>query len=49
LILGFPAQLRQVFSNLVRNAIEASFTGGRLRVKISAASSDAISIKEPCA
>lgn len=36
LILGFPAQLRQVFSNLVRNAIEASFTGGRLRVKISA-------------
>jgi two-component system NtrC family sensor kinase len=36
LIQGFPAQLRQVFSNLVRNAIEASFPGGRLRIRISA-------------
>jgi two-component system NtrC family sensor kinase len=36
LIQGFPAQLRQVFSNLVRNAIEASYPGGRLRIKISA-------------
>jgi two-component system, NtrC family, sensor kinase len=35
-INGFPAQLRQVFSNLVRNAIEASYPGGRLRIKISA-------------
>jgi signal transduction histidine kinase len=34
-VQGFPAQLRQVFSNLVRNAIEASFTGGSLRIKIS--------------
>jgi two-component system, NtrC family, sensor kinase len=36
LIQGFPAQLRQVFSNIVRNAIEASYPGGRLRIKISA-------------
>jgi len=35
-IHGFPAQLRQVFSNLVRNAVEASFPGGQLRVRISA-------------
>jgi two-component system NtrC family sensor kinase len=34
-IQGFPAQLRQVFSNLVRNAIEASFTGGKLRIRTS--------------
>jgi two-component system NtrC family sensor kinase len=34
---GFPAQLRQVFSNLIRNAIEASFIGGRIRIRISAA------------
>jgi two-component system, NtrC family, sensor kinase len=32
---GFPAQLRQVFSNLVRNAIEASFPSGAIRVRIS--------------
>jgi two-component system, NtrC family, sensor kinase len=37
LIRGFPAQLRQVFSNLIRNAIEASFAGGCIRIKISAA------------
>lgn len=35
-IHGFPAQLRQVFSNLVRNAIEASLPGGQVRVRISA-------------
>lgn len=35
LIEGFPAQLRQVFSNLVRNAIEASFAGGLIRIRIS--------------
>jgi two-component system, NtrC family, sensor kinase len=34
-IEGFPAQLRQVFSNLVRNAIEASFPNGEIRIKIS--------------
>jgi two-component system, NtrC family, sensor kinase len=34
-IHGFPAQLRQVFSNLLRNAIEASPSGGTIRVKIS--------------
>jgi two-component system, NtrC family, sensor kinase len=34
---GFPAQLRQVFSNLIRNAIEASYGGGEIRIKISAA------------
>jgi two-component system NtrC family sensor kinase len=35
LIKGFPAQLRQVFSNLVRNAIEASFPNGEIRINIS--------------
>ena len=35
LITGFPAQLRQVFSNLVRNAIDASGPGGQIRIKIS--------------
>lgn len=35
LIEGFPAQLRQVFSNLVRNAIEASFPGGEIRIRTS--------------
>ena len=32
---GFPAQLRQVFSNLLRNAGEASTDGGEIRIKIS--------------
>ncbi len=36
LIIGFPAQLRQVFSNLVRNAIEASNPEGHIRIRISA-------------
>jgi len=35
MIEGFPAQLRQVFSNLVRNAIEASFPNGEIRINIS--------------
>jgi signal transduction histidine kinase len=34
-IHGFPAQLRQVFSNLIRNAIEASNAGDTIRVRIS--------------
>ena len=34
-VQGFPAQLRQVFSNIVRNAIEASFAGGEIRIRIS--------------
>lgn len=34
-IQGFPAQLRQVFSNLLRNAIEASFSGGQILIRIS--------------
>ena len=34
-IQGFPAQLRQVFSNIVRNAVEASFSGGEIRINIS--------------
>jgi two-component system NtrC family sensor kinase len=34
-IWGFPAQLRQVFSNIIRNAVEASFFGGRIRIRIS--------------
>jgi two-component system, NtrC family, sensor kinase len=34
LVEGFPAQLRQVFSNIVRNAIDASLTGGRIRIRV---------------
>jgi two-component system NtrC family sensor kinase len=34
-VQGFPAQLRQVFSNLVRNAIEASFSGGEIAISLS--------------
>ena len=37
-IQGFPAQLRQVFSNILRNAIEASFSGGEILIKISPSS-----------
>lgn len=32
---GFPAQLRQVFSNLIRNAIEASSPDGEIRIRTS--------------
>jgi signal transduction histidine kinase len=32
---GFPAQLRQVFSNLIRNAIEASDKHAKIRIRIS--------------
>jgi signal transduction histidine kinase len=32
---GFPAQLRQVFSNILRNAIDASETGGKIDIRIS--------------
>jgi two-component system, NtrC family, sensor kinase len=35
MVQGFPAQLRQVFSNLLRNAIEASHPGGRIQLKLS--------------
>jgi len=31
-VLGFPGELRQVFSNLLRNAMEATPTGGRLLI-----------------
>jgi two-component system NtrC family sensor kinase len=34
-IQGFPGQLRQVFSNLIRNAIEASFPEGEIRIRTS--------------
>jgi two-component system, NtrC family, sensor kinase len=34
-IHAFPAQLRQVFSNLIRNAIEASHRGAEIRIRIS--------------
>jgi two-component system, NtrC family, sensor kinase len=34
-INGFPAQLRQVFSNLIRNAIEASDRHAKIRIRIS--------------
>jgi two-component system, NtrC family, sensor kinase len=35
IIQGFPSQLRQVFSNLICNAIEASLPGGKIRIKVS--------------
>jgi signal transduction histidine kinase len=34
-VRGFPAQLRQVFSNLLRNAIEASYARKHIRIRIS--------------
>jgi signal transduction histidine kinase/CheY-like chemotaxis protein len=34
-IRGFPAQLRQVFSNLIRNAVEASFPDGEIWIRTS--------------
>jgi two-component system, NtrC family, sensor kinase len=34
-INGFPAQLRQVFSNLIRNSIEASDRHAEIRIRIS--------------
>lgn len=34
-IQGFPAQLRQVFSNLIRNAIEASLPDREIRIRTS--------------
>jgi signal transduction histidine kinase len=37
-VCGYPAQLRQVFSNVLRNAIEASNSGGEIRVRLSVAS-----------
>lgn len=44
LIQVFPAQMRQVFSNLVRNAIEASAPGGEVRIKIA----NCTLWKQPC-
>ena len=34
-VCGFPAQLRQVFSNLLRNAVDASKIGDKIRIRIS--------------
>jgi signal transduction histidine kinase len=34
---GFPAELRQVFTNLIANAIEAAGPHGRIRIRIDAA------------
>src|SRR6201999_1866038 len=36
-IEGYPAQLRQVFANIVRNAIEASRHSSQIRIRISTA------------
>ncbi|MBV9182618.1 MAG: hypothetical protein JO356_15005, partial [Acidobacteria bacterium] len=33
-ILGFPGELRQLFSNLILNAMEAMKEGGRLRLRV---------------
>jgi PAS domain S-box-containing protein len=33
--LGFPAELKQVFMNLISNAIQALPTGGRVRIRVS--------------
>jgi PAS domain S-box-containing protein len=33
-ILGFPGELRQLFSNLILNAMEAMKDGGRLRIRV---------------
>lgn len=35
IVHAFPAQLRQVFSNVIRNAIEASGRGAAIRIRIS--------------
>ncbi len=35
LVQGFPVELKQVFLNLVSNAIQAMYEGGRLRVSVS--------------
>lgn len=37
LITAFPGELRQVFSNLITNALEATGPGGRIRVRVRAA------------
>jgi signal transduction histidine kinase len=38
-VLGFPVEIRQVFLNLIGNAIQAMSEGGRLRVQICSSSS----------
>lgn len=41
-ILGYPGELRQLFSNLVDNAIEAMGRSGTLKIRIRAAASGAL-------
>lgn len=36
LVQGFPGELRQVFTNVITNAAEASGTGGRIQVRLEA-------------
>jgi PAS domain S-box-containing protein len=36
-ILGYPGELRQLFSNLILNAMESMKTGGRLRLRVARA------------
>ena len=38
IVEGFPGELRQVFTNLITNAAEAAGAGGRMRVRLQAAS-----------
>ena len=40
---GFPAELRQVFTNLIGNAAEAAGQGGNVTVRITSQPSDAVS------
>ncbi|WP_446744115.1 ATP-binding response regulator [Silvibacterium acidisoli] len=47
-IEGFPAQLRQVFTNIIRNSIEASRNDGALHIRISKSTLTRDGGKEAC-
>ena len=46
-VMGFPARLRQAFSNVIRNAVEASPQGGKVWVRVSRASIRAGAAEQP--